>query len=97
MKIIAPDTASCPGGDKYITPMLADPAAPAPLRHGRPPVPDGSAAVQLDYKKPAENGKQFWETEWSQENPKGDTPNPTMTSAHRHDEAAARPHGRSRT
>ena len=45
------------------------------------PYQNGSDPIHLDYRKPAQNGKQFWQSEWSQENPKGDTPNPTMTSA----------------
>ena len=82
VKIIAPDTASWPNVDKYLTPMLADPAAKDYLSVvATHPYQNGSAAIQLDYKKPAQNGKQFWQSEWSQENPKGDTPNPTMTSA----------------
>ena len=52
-----------------------------PLRRGDPPVLGRHRGGPLDYRKPADNGKQFWQTEWSQENPKGDTPNPTMTSA----------------
>ncbi len=78
VKIIAPETANCPDCDKYITPLLADPAA--------------AAAVSIiathdygqdigNYDKPQKAGKSFWETEWSQENSKGDTPDPTMTSA----------------
>jgi hypothetical protein len=62
--------------------MLADPAAKDYLSVvATHPYQNGSAAIKLDYKKPAQNGKQFWQSEWSQENPKGDTPNPTMTSA----------------
>src|SRR5204863_6990597 len=34
-----------------------------------------------NYKKPQQAGKSFWETEWSQENKMGDTPDPTMASA----------------
>ena len=34
-----------------------------------------------NYDKPQKAGKSFWETEWSQENSKGDTPDPGMTSA----------------
>ena len=45
------------------------------------PYQNGNAPIKLDYDKPAQNGKRFWQSEWSQENPKGDTPNPTMTSA----------------
>ena len=78
VKIIAPETANCPDCDTYITPLLADPAA--------------AAAVSIiathdygqdigNYTKPQKAGKSFWETEWSQENSKGDTPDPSMTSA----------------
>ena len=82
VKIIAPDTASWPNVDRYLKPMLADPAAKDYLSVvATHPYSEGSGGVGLDYRKPAENGKQFWQTEWSQENPKGDTPNPTMTSA----------------
>ena len=82
VKLIAPDTASWPNLDKYLTPLLADPAAKDYLSVvATHPYQNGSAANQLDYKKPAQNGKPFWQSEWSQENPKGDTPNPTMTSA----------------
>jgi glucuronoarabinoxylan endo-1,4-beta-xylanase len=82
VKIVAPDTASWPNVDKYVTSMLADPAAgshvPIIATH---PYQNGNAPVILDYKKPAQNGKSFWQTEWSQENMKGDTPDPSMTSA----------------
>ena len=82
VKIVAPDTASWPNVDSYLTPMLADPAAKDYLSVvATHPYQNGSQPIQLDYKKPAQNGKQFWQTEWSQENSKGDTPNPTMTSA----------------
>jgi len=82
VKIIAPDTASWPNVDRYLTPLLADPAGKDYLSVvATHPYQNGSAEIQLDYKKPAQNGKQFWQAEWSQENPKGDTPNPTMTSA----------------
>jgi hypothetical protein len=40
-----------------------------------------TSALPLVYDKPQQAGKKFWETEWSQENPDGDTPDPTMTSA----------------
>jgi glucuronoarabinoxylan endo-1,4-beta-xylanase len=78
VKIIAPETANCPDCDKYIPNILADEAA--------------STAVSImathdygsnigGYDKPQKAGKSFWETEWSQENPKGDTPDPSMASA----------------
>ena len=80
VKIIAPDTASWPNVDSYLTRLLesANEYVPIIATH---PYQNGNAPVVLDYKKPAENGKQFWETEWSQENMNGDTPDPTMTSA----------------
>jgi glucuronoarabinoxylan endo-1,4-beta-xylanase len=82
VKIIAPDTAGWPNVDRYLKPMLADPAAKDYLSVvATHPYSEGTGGVGLDYRKPADNGKQFWQTEWSQENPKGDTPNPTMTSA----------------
>jgi O-glycosyl hydrolase len=82
VKIIAPDTASWPNVDKYLTPLLADPASRDYLSVvATHPYQNGNAPIKLDYDKPAENGKRFWQSEWSQENPKGDTPNPTMTSA----------------
>ena len=76
--IIAPETAGCPNCDKYIPNILADTAA--------------SAAVSImathdygsnigGYDKPQKAGKSFWETEWSQENAQGDTPDPSMASA----------------
>ena len=78
VKIIAPETANCPDCDKYITPLLADPAAAAAV----------SIIATHDYgqdigayNKPQKAGKSFWETEWSQENSMGDTPDPSMTSA----------------
>jgi glucuronoarabinoxylan endo-1,4-beta-xylanase len=78
VKIVAPETANCPDCDSYISKLLADPAA--------------SAAVSImathdygsdigNYNKPQKAGKSFWETEWSQENAMGDTPDPSMTSA----------------
>jgi O-glycosyl hydrolase len=78
VKIVAPETANCPDCDKYISNILADPAA--------------SAAVSImathdygsnigSYDKPQKAGKSFWETEWSQENANGDTPDPSMASA----------------
>ncbi len=78
VKIITPDTASWPACDQYVTPLLADSTAsgyvPVIATH---PYSAGNWA----YDKPKQNGKSFWETEWSQENMKGDTPDPSMTSA----------------
>ena len=78
VKIIAPETASCPGCDKYITPLLADPAAASAVSIM---AAHGYGAPIGNYDKPQKAGKSFWETEWSQENAKGDTPDPSMTSA----------------
>ena len=78
VKIIAPETAGCPGCDPYITSLLANPAAasavPIMAAHGY-------QGPMGNYTKPQKAGKSFWETEWSQENSKGDTPDPSMTSA----------------
>jgi len=82
VKIITPDTASWPNVDKYLTPLLADPSASSALSVvATHPYQNSNAPIVLDYKKPQQNGKAFWQTEWSQENMKGDTPDPTMTSA----------------
>ena len=82
VKIITPDTASWPNVDSYVTPLLADSAAKNYLSVvATHPYQNGSAAIDLNYSKPRDNGKEFWETEWSQENSKGDTPDPTMKSA----------------
>jgi glucuronoarabinoxylan endo-1,4-beta-xylanase len=79
VKIIAPETANCPKCDPYVTSLVADPMAssyvPVLATHGY----TGNGA--LVYDKPQKAGKAFWETEWSQENRNGDTPDPTMTSA----------------
>lgn len=78
VKIITPDTASWPNCDMYLTPLLADSTA-----NGYVPVvaTHPYSAGNWDYTKPQQNGKEFWETEWSQENMNGDTPDPSMTSA----------------
>jgi len=90
VKIIAPDTAGWPNCDKYLTPLLADSTAKSyvPIVATHP-----YSAGNWTYNKPQQNGKEFWETEWSQENMKGDTPDPSMTSAldmarHIHDHLA---------
>jgi glucuronoarabinoxylan endo-1,4-beta-xylanase len=78
VKVIAPETANCPNCDKYITPILANSTAsnavPIMATHDYGPVIG-------NYDKPRNAGKSFWETEWSQENAKGDTPDPSMASA----------------
>jgi len=94
VKIVTPDTASWPNVDSYLTPLLADPSAKSAVSVvATHPYQNGSAQIDLKYNKPQANGKAWWETEWSQENPKGDTPDPTMTSAidmakHIHDHMA---------
>jgi glucuronoarabinoxylan endo-1,4-beta-xylanase len=79
VRLIAPETSNCPKCDPYVTSILADPMAandvPILAVHG---YTSGGALV---YDKPQQAGKAFWETEWSQENLAGDTPDPTMTSA----------------
>ena len=91
VKIITPDTASWPTCDTYVTPLLTDSAAKGYVSViATHPYKNGNDPIILDYKKPKENGKSFWQTEWSQENMSGDTPDPTMVSAidmakHMHD------------
>jgi glucuronoarabinoxylan endo-1,4-beta-xylanase len=82
VKIVAPDTADWPSVDKYITPILNDSMGKNYLGIvATHPYQNSSAKIDLGYSKPSQNGKPFWQTEWSQENAKGDTPDPTMTSA----------------
>jgi len=94
VKIISPDTASWPNVDSYLTSLLADSSAKNALSVvATHPYQNGSAKIDLHYDKPQKNGKAFWETEWSQENKDGDTPDPSMTSAldlakHVHDHVA---------
>jgi glucuronoarabinoxylan endo-1,4-beta-xylanase len=78
VKIITPDTGSWPNCDNYLTALLADSTAKSyvPIVATHP-----YSAGNWTYNKPQQNGKEFWETEWSQENMKGDTPDPSMTSA----------------
>ena len=78
VKIIAPETAGCPGCDPYITSLLANSAAASAVSIM---AAHGYEGPMGNYHKPQNAGKQFWETEWSQENSKGDTPDPSMTSA----------------
>jgi glucuronoarabinoxylan endo-1,4-beta-xylanase len=78
VKVIAPETANIKNGDKFITPILADPGAASAVSVVA--VHDYGPNIG-NYKKPQQAGKSFWETEWSQENTKGDTPDPTMASA----------------
>jgi glucuronoarabinoxylan endo-1,4-beta-xylanase len=80
VKIVAPDTASWPRVPEYLKAILdkAKDYVPIIATH---PYTNSSETINLNYQEPQRNGKQFWETEWSQENMKGDTPDPTMTSA----------------
>jgi glucuronoarabinoxylan endo-1,4-beta-xylanase len=80
VKIAAPDTADWPSVDEYLTPLLAQ-AKEYVSVVATHPYQNSSAKIVLDYKRPAENGMPFWQTEWSQENMNGDTPDPSMTSA----------------
>ena len=80
VKIVVPDTANWSNCDGYVTPLLTDAAAKGYVgiiaTH-----PYGISASDLTYDKPRQNGKDFWQTEWSQENMNGDTPDPSMNSA----------------
>jgi len=78
VKIIAPETANCPNCDKYVTPLLANATAAGYVSIIATHDYGGDMA---GYDKPQKAGKSFWETEWSQENHAGDTPDPSMTSA----------------
>ncbi len=79
VKLIAPDTAALPNLDSYVTPLLdnADAKDYVSIIATHP----YSGDDMKDYDKPLKNDKGFWQTEWSQENPEGDTPDPTMKSA----------------
>ena len=78
IKIIAPEVAGVTNLDPFVTPLLADSTASAAV-----PViaAHGYQGAFGNYNKPQKAGKEFWETEWSQENSKGDTPDPSMASA----------------
>ncbi|HEY4184833.1 MAG TPA: hypothetical protein VGP07_07165 [Polyangia bacterium] len=78
VKILAPETASFPSCAKYVPPLMADSAAKSYVSIV---ATHPYSAGDLSFNLPQQNGKQFWETEWSQENSKGDTPDPGMTSA----------------
>jgi glucuronoarabinoxylan endo-1,4-beta-xylanase len=76
--IMAPDTASWNNMDGFVTALMNDASAkPYVSIIATHPYGVGS----LTYTKPADNGKEFWETEVSQEKMPLDTPDPTMTSA----------------
>lgn len=82
VEIITPDTASWPNVDKYAKPILDDSNGKNYLSVvATHPYQNGSDPIDLNYHRPADYQKKFWETEWSQENMNGDTPDPTMTSA----------------
>ena len=81
MKIIAPETANLPSCQTYVDTLLADSTAASYVSLiATHPYSSGKSA-NLGYHAPQDHGKSFWETEWSQENSKGDTPDPGMTSA----------------
>lgn len=77
-KVIAPDTAGWGAMPGYANALLSDASAKnyvfAIATH-----PYGNG--DLMYAVPAQNGKEFWETEVSQEHSPVDTPDPSMTSA----------------
>jgi O-glycosyl hydrolase len=79
VKIIAPDTAALPNLDKYVSSLFDDSAAKGYVSIVA--THPYSGEDMKSYDKPRENNKGFWETEWSQENANGDTPDPTMKSA----------------
>ena len=82
VKIVAPDTADWPSVDKYITPLLNDSAGKDYLGIvATHPYQNSSDPIDLGYDKPQQNGKPFWQSEWSQEKFPVDTPDPSMTSA----------------
>ena len=76
--IVAPDSSGWGPLPGYVDLLLADPIA-----KGYTGViathPYGSG--DLSYSAPGDNGKEFWQTETSQENLSGDTPDPGMNSA----------------
>lgn len=82
VKIVVPDTATWSNCDSYITPISQNAKA---LGYSgvfaTHPYPNGPEVPDWSYNKPQQLGKHFWQTEWSQENMSGDTPDPTMTSA----------------
>jgi len=77
-KIMIPETASWNNMDKYVTTMFNNATAKGYTSIvATHPYSVGS----LTYTKPKDNGKEFWETEVSQEKSPQDTPDPTITSA----------------
>jgi len=81
VKTIAPETANFPSCQSYVDTLLGDSTA-AGLTDiiATHPYP-ASGSTNLSYHAPQDHQKHFWETEWSQENAGGDTPDPSMTSA----------------
>jgi glucuronoarabinoxylan endo-1,4-beta-xylanase len=76
--IIAPDTASWGNFPGYVNAMVADNTAKGYIKvFATHPYGGGD----LTYSVPHDNGKEFWETEISQERFPNDTPDPSMTSA----------------
>lgn len=76
--IIAPDTASWGNFPSYVDAMVADASAKGFIKvFATHPYGGGN----LTYSAPHDNGKEFWETEISQEHFPTDTPDPSMTSA----------------
>ena len=79
IKLIAPETANFVDCQKYIDPLLADSTAAGYVSIMATHPYSGN--TNDNYRAPKDHGKSFWETEWSQENQNGDTPDPTMVSA----------------
>jgi len=81
VKIIGPETASFVHCQDYVSKLLNDSTAAGfmPVMATHPYSEGGSGS--LSYHVPQDHGKSFWQTEWSQENPSGDTPDPSMNSA----------------
>lgn len=81
VQIIAPETANFPSCQSYVDTLVGDSDA---LKYtdivATHPYP-ASGSTNLSYHAPQDHQKHFWQTEWSQENAKGDTPDPGMTSA----------------
>ncbi len=77
-RIIAPDTAGIGAVPGYVDALFADSAA---FEHIDVIATHPYGGGALDYSKPRDNGKEYWETEVSQENGGGDSPNPTIDSA----------------
>ena len=88
VKIVSPDTAHWDnlwtGNDMdYYDALMNDPDAKKYTAIvATHPYPVGDRDPNLQMPVPSENGKEFWQTEWSQENKvTTDTPDPSMVSA----------------